>query len=499
MYTRRSPLPAILWSMLAVLLTLALAAFLIWQFSPRVTAYQMAEGQLRPEPLSPLTVLFSQPMRADSVPALEITPRIQGRYEWLDHRTLRFSPIENWPPNELIQVSIPSSARSQLGLPFLQTPPTFTVRLTPARVLYIETTSSKLEAGNIFSIGVDGLERKQMTAEPLGINGFDLNTAADHLIYMAVQADDATLLREMALRDHSLRDIFTCPASEPCARPQYAPDGVWVLFERANPTRLALVNLQTGETRELPSVAGETLNAARWIAPAQIGLLNLERQQVGRYFLNENRLEYADSLTLDAGAWSTNGQWMVFNWGDWAYSGPTETAGFPTILPTATRDPAITDPTLISATALAPATPRPTVSQSEIGFVNLFIQDLTNGISANQIRPLTNDPTVQDYQPTFSRAGNWLAFSRRQLLFADWTPGAQLWIIRPDGSGAQPLTNDPTFNHANVIWSPNERQLVFLRFNVLEFGSPPEVWIVNRDGSGLARLATAGFNPVWMP
>jgi hypothetical protein len=61
------------------------------------------------------------------------------------------------------------------------------------------------------------------------------------------------------------------------------------------------------------------------------------------------------------------------------------------------------------------------------------------------------------------------------------------------------LTQTPFFNHANLIWSPDGRQLAYIRFNQETLTDPPELWIINNDGSLPRKLVTGGYAPLWIP
>jgi Tol biopolymer transport system component len=96
---------------------------------------------------------------------------------------------------------------------------------------------------------------------------------------------------------------------------------------------------------------------------------------------------------------------------------------------------------------------------------------------------LTDAGTVSEFQPTWSRDGQRIAYSR-------WEPGATeesrrsgwedvgIWVMNADGTGLTRLApgHDPTF-------SPDAERIVFYR------DDEPGVYVMNsRDGSGIAKL-----------
>ncbi len=82
-------------------------------------------------PRQALTLYFDQPMDTASVEAaLHTEPTVGGRFEWLDERTVRFTPETALPPGSTLQVALGTQARAANGLP-LAAPAQATYR-TPA-------------------------------------------------------------------------------------------------------------------------------------------------------------------------------------------------------------------------------------------------------------------------------------------------------------------------------------------------------------------------------
>jgi len=96
-----------------------------------------------------------------------------------------------------------------------------------------------------------------------------------------------------------------------------------------------------------------------------------------------------------------------------------------------------------------------------------------------------------------------LAFARRYLDIARWTPGRQIWLlpILSDGAPGQAfsLTDDPYFTHYDLAWSPESDRLAFVRFNQTTLNDPPEIWMVDLETFQENRLVVGGFSPQWIP
>ena len=78
---------------------------------------------------------------------------------------------------------------------------------------------------------------------------------------------------------------------------------------------------------------------------------------------------------------------------------------------------------------------------------------------------LTGADNLEDTSPAYSPDGASLAFARKYLDVTRWTPGRQIWLMNSDGSGARPLTQDPYFNHFNMVWDPDGDQIAYVRFD----------------------------------
>jgi Tol biopolymer transport system component len=83
------------------------------------------------------------------------------------------------------------------------------------------------------------------------------------------------------------------------------------------------------------------------------------------------------------------------------------------------------------------------------------------------------------------------------LFSADTGAGAQLYTIRPNGTGLRQLTDLSGAEAVNADWSPDGRRIVF------ELGSETHagIAIINADGTGLRDLTPTGFQgqPAFTP
>jgi dipeptidyl aminopeptidase/acylaminoacyl peptidase len=85
--------------------------------------------------------------------------------------------------------------------------------------------------------------------------------------------------------------------------------------------------------------------------------------------------------------------------------------------------------------------------------------------------------------PTWSRDGQWLAFSVGTPFGAD-SENVDIWKGRPDGSQAVNLTSDSPGNDAWPDFSPDGRRIVFRSTR----DGNDEIYVMNADGTGPRRL-----------
>ena len=90
---------------------------------------------------------------------------------------------------------------------------------------------------------------------------------------------------------------------------------------------------------------------------------------------------------------------------------------------------------------------------------------------SNQVR-LTSGSA--DTEPTWSPDGSSIAFSR----------SSDIYVIPAVGGAALNLTNHPA-NDSAAAWSPDGQRIAFAS----DRGGPLELYLMNADGSGVARLA----------
>jgi len=114
-------------------------------------------------------------------------------------------------------------------------------------------------------------------------------------------------------------------------------------------------------------------------------------------------------------------------------------------------------------------------------------------------RDLTRFEELEDTSPAFSPDGAYLVFARKNLQVERWTPGRQIWLMRSGTWEAEPLTDDPLYNHFEFTWSPGGDVLAYVRFNQTVLTEPPEIWVMDPFIDRATQVIVGGFAPQWIP
>jgi Tol biopolymer transport system component/tetratricopeptide (TPR) repeat protein len=129
------------------------------------------------------------------------------------------------------------------------------------------------------------------------------------------------------------------------------------------------------------------------------------------------------------------------------------------------------------------------VAQEDIRNLRKVAFDTSTGKTAGEPISITRG-SLQLWFPDASPDGEWLtACSRGQQ--------RHVFIIRTDGSELRDLTDDDYRHDGWPRWSPNGKRIVFTSRRSGNY----ELWVINRDGSGLQQLTQASgahYSP-WSP
>lgn len=462
------------WLPLAALI-LAIGISLIYYWSiPQVLEVTPSQNATAVQAGASIRVRFSRPMQHGGVESRLVTdPPRRGNFSW-EENTLTFTPDQPWGSGETVQVRLEPGARStgllsmalRQGLSW-----TFTVRQPLLAYLYPSDASA-----DIYLLDPSNGEITRLTDAPGTIMDYSVSLDGSVIYFNTEQGDGGSSIYGLNRNSGESRLLLECPGAL-CRYPQISPGGDFLAYERtdlSSPVRLNLpqvwllpLSQDTSDGAPLP------IGEPRLVAPPahrtqqpqwnSTGLLSFYDYQRSAFIVQEpqgREIAQFPSQTGIPGAWHPDAEHYVF----------------PEIYTNEISNPN----TLPNLEA---------IQNSHL---------LQFSLDGSQ-KDLTGSDDVEDTSPAFSPDGKTLAFGRKFLDLVRWTPGRQLWLMGADGSQGRAVTNDPDYNHYDMTWSPDGVHLAYVRFNKNSLIDPPELWLMNADGSGATRLISGGYSPQWLP
>jgi Tol biopolymer transport system component len=480
----------ILSVVLILILSLAGLGIAAWLRAPRLLEVSPAPDSLGVPPFAPLRLTFSAPMQPDSVSSrLKTEPVRNGSFSW-EGNTLVFTPSQPWPSGATVTVRLEAGMRAvhRLSLPILGSRSlSFTTSQTLLAYLWPSTGAADLYALDPITGDVKRLTDSQ--------NILDYAVSPDgQWIFSSLQLDGGAtaLLRQKhwgaGQTPASLSEpetILECPQAV-CRALKPSPDGQWLAYERTpldaqgqpGVTTVWLLNLGdlsnqpassssptgssgTTDSSGATSLPGATSLYASWSPSGWLAYYQNEAQRFVIQEVSGKVIGYLPLRSSETAAWSPDGKYLA------AVELGSQTIG--------------------SLGTFSPS--------------RLWSYDMTRVNNNGKIpaADLTKASQIEDSIPAYSPDGAWIAFARRYLDSTRWTPGRQLWLMRPDGSDAHPLTQAGDYNHFDFAWSLDGKQIAFVRFNQTALTEPAELWLINADGSQPIKLVLGGYAPQWIP
>lgn len=453
--------------LLALLLFLLAGIIYLWG-TPRLVEISPAQGETGVSASAPLRLTFSRRMRAEDIPQrLSIIPARQGNFTW-EGSTLVFAPEQPWPNGMIVTVRLAPGARAAGLLAFRladEVTGSFTVR--QPRLVYLSPTDGPAD---LYVLDLQTRQSQRLT-NTAGVTDFSLAANGTALVYTAAEASGSAIYR-LELESGAVTTLQDCPQAT-CGHAGLSPQGNYLAYEstplgtpgRPGITQVWLLPLREGlPGAESPRQVGAPASQTRqplWSSQGILAYYDYDR--AAWIFLDPAGGEagWLADKTGNLGGWSPDGlQFMV-------------SVVFPSPL---------TDPNLLPDLSAIPSSHLVTYHLAERREVDLTRLD-----------------TLEDALPAYSPDGVHVAFARRYLDEQRWTPGRQLWLMRTSGEDPRPLTSAPEFNHYGFAWSPAGEQLAYVRFNENLPLQPPEIWLIDADGSGAMRILEGGYAPLWIP
>jgi Tol biopolymer transport system component len=459
---------------LVLLLLVAILAILLgvgyfWG-TPRVLEVSPADGDLYRSSGTPLRITFSRPVRPDTEDMpLSTDPPIEGQITQ-EGDTLVFTPSQPWPSGGEIQVRLEPGLRAA-GFPGLATRQEFTwsFSIGDPRLVYLYPADGPAD---LYMLDLGSGEIQQITDTPGSVLDFDVDHTGGVIYYTSSQGEGGSAIYRFDRLTGEVHPVLQCPQAL-CRYPRISPQGNYLAYERTDLSGNAY-----------PQV---------WLIPLQGGGAN-QNANAPESFLADG----TDQQTQYP-LWSSNGSLSYYNYTQSAFIAKNPGTESEVLFPSQTGIPGDWHPD--GSSYVIPEIFVEDIDQDSLADLeniptsHLIRFDYPDGNTSN----LSQENNVEDANPVFSPDGSKLAFGRKFLDVPRWTPGRQLWMMNEDGSDAHPLTDDASYNHYDFAWSPAGDQLAYVRFDKDALTQPPEIWLINADGTNATRLITGGYAPQWVP
>jgi dipeptidyl aminopeptidase/acylaminoacyl peptidase len=435
---------------LSLLLVTSLAAY-VWQ-TPRPVSFTPARAAGDVSTQTEIRLQFSRAL-AEPLPQMRLSPPAEGIQRYQEN-TLIFVPDQPLAPATSYAVTIEGDVSGLRGACLFCGSLRWQFETASPAILYATWDAANQPQLVRKASADDDAEVQQLTAAPLGINDYDVSPRGDTIIYSARREDGGSDLWLTGRSGQGARQLLSCPGAA-CDGASWAPDGRRLVFVR---------RLLTDDGRGAPRLY--------WL-DAQTG----DNQPV---FVDETHEGLFPRF-------SANGEWLAF-----IEPGPPPSVlayplggGPPQLLPGETATPVAWHPhedRFLSSVI---------IYEGERITIHLF----EVAVNTRALEDVSGDVSTEDGGAAWSPAGDWIAFARK---VARTPVGSQVWLMRPGGSEARPLTSDPDSNFSSLSWSPDGQQLLVQRFAIGE-GSEPEIWLLEPATSKLAPVAAPGIRPAWLP
>lgn len=310
---------------------------------------------------------------------------------------------------------------------------------------------------------------KQLSDHPDGIYDFAISPDAQQVVYSVLSDSGDSAIGIMDASGRNARELITCKIAQ-CSNLVWAPDNRRIVYERRERgadgilglPRLYWLDTRTVETVTLLDDASLLGYGVRFSPDGQwVSFISPVEEGVFVQNLEDGRSHFLANEVGTPVAWSPDSKQLV-----------------------------VANLDLVILHGEEGEDHQSHTHDFQSG-VLLSVFNLETGIH-QQISP---DMRVDDGNPAWSPEGDWLVIGRKVPRTA---AGRQLWLMRPDGSDAQPLTEDFIVHHGPASWSPDGRYLLFQRFSLDEPAADPAIWRLDVETGEMIEMATSGMLPVWL-
>ncbi|NJD60592.1 MAG: hypothetical protein C3F13_17725 [Anaerolineales bacterium] len=456
------------FGIIAILLIVVIAAVLAiyaWNTKPELVQTYPMGGDANAPATTGIRLVFSRPMVDQSViERLKISPATSGGYTW-DGTSLNFTPDQAWPSGEVVTVTLEAGSRGASWITFPMGGKTWSFTIGESMLAYLWPAD---KPADIYALTPSTGKITRYTHD-MAVLDFSLSNDGLLIYFSASNAQegadiykiDRTKVESSGSDTYQPQQVLICGEAQ-CRYPVISADKQYLAYEyiqpeasvASGPAQIWMLNLASAEPSALGLEGHETVQPT-WSSTGWLAYYDSTASGYEFIEISSMKRTLLSNLTGQPGEWSPAGN-VYLAPEVYYYQAPENT---------------------------------------ERGTSQLRSYQVLGGTSED----ISKSVIVEDTDGVYSPDGSMIAFARKFLDAAQWTLGRQLWIMNPDGSNAHAISDEPDYNHYDIAWSQDGTRLAYVRFDESRVFNPPELWMVNVDGSNPIQLVIGGYSPVWIP
>ncbi len=413
-------------------------------------------NQSNPSSMTPIQIIFGQPMNKDSVQTrLTIQPAIQGSFRW-QNNTLLLNPARPFFSNQTYNVSLKAGAETLSGQATIR-PLSWSFHTRSPSVIYL-TFGPEKSQNTLRTASLDGKTAQELWAAPNTIIDMEPSPDGLRVAVSLLNNTGKSAIWLISTTNNNNRQVINCAPSS-CSDAVWSPNGKFLAYARNEPSptkstgqdRVWLYDLTTGQTQ-----------------PA-----------------------FEDNQVLGTlPTWSTNGQSLAFI--------DDNAGGIRTIDLISHQTAFIPNGLLSSPGSFSPDGQMLAFTKTIPIQGSFTTQVWLAKLGANvTFSPLPqSSASFIDNTPVWSPDGEWIAFLRSQKAVSHIN---QVYLASRNTGELVQVTNDANFANGEITWDITGQNLLIQRYQSDGKDTQPQVWAYNVSAGHLTHIVDDGLQAQWMP
>jgi Tol biopolymer transport system component len=407
---------------------------------------------------APITLRFSEPMDAASA-SIVLTPSVPGKAAW-SGSTWTFTPATALVGGQTYTLQVQKGSTSAAAREVRSDHRWILAARTPAILfLYPAIHAKNNESTNLYRVQEAG-KPEQLTDSPFGIEDYAPSPDGSQIAFTQNDQNGKTDLFLLDLASRSTRRLTNCVDAS-CRAPSWNPDGIRIVYERADSKRIDadarawIVNTRTLSNTPLFIEQRWLARSPRWSRDGRmIALYDRELSAIVLVDAVSGERSLIQTLEDDPGQFSFDAVHLAY--------------------------------------AQLMTTPQGVIRQTEIADF---------GQAPRTVRPLAppDGAIVDDSAAAWNPDGQHLAIMRRYLSDERATEKFQVYQVDATTGTSEPLVVDPAYAHGYLSWRADGAQLLMQRYPYQEPAAEPSIWFYDVRSKALTQVAINGFMPRWIP